>query len=326
MPKIRRFVPIDMPKPSAAFIINPLSHTVAKRSSILEKLAQENDVVKFTLDDFSKLSGYVSDIAKAEIKLVFIEGGDGTVQGVLTEILRQQDNFTALPKIVILAGGMTNLIALQIGIKKPSQAKIHEILRAPEQAKSAVLPLINVTYAVGDSYQGFLFSTGAIATATRYTQEHVHTKGIDGSAAVRTTLRHALFGSREQRDLILKSSPLELSANGDTVSGNHILTLATTLPKPMIGFHLFWGKGAGPVRLSHIKAGAKKKIRNVSRFVRKSQSETRIKKFKRDGFQSWNVDTATITHSGPMVLDGEFLPQTDKPVTISATTNFTFLS
>ena len=94
----------------------------------------------------------------------------------------------------------------------------------------------------------------------------------------------------------------------------------------MIGFHLFWGKGAGPVRLSHIKAGAKKKIRNVSRFVRKSQSETRIKKFKRDGFQSWNVDTATITHSGPMVLDGEFLPQTDKPVTISATTNFTFLS
>ena len=131
MPKIRRFVPIDMPKPSAAFIINPLSHTVAKRSSILEKLAQENDVVKFTLDDFSKLSGYVSDIAKAEIKLVFIEGGDGTVQGVLTEILRQQDNFTALPKIVILAGGMTNLIALQIGIKKPSQAKIHEILKAP---------------------------------------------------------------------------------------------------------------------------------------------------------------------------------------------------
>ena len=54
---------------------------------------------------------------------------------------------------------------------------------------------------VGNSYQGFLFSTGAIATATRYTQEHVHTKGIDGSAAVRTTLRHALFGSREQRDL-----------------------------------------------------------------------------------------------------------------------------
>ncbi len=312
---------------SAAFLINPLSHTVAKHSSVLDEAAKQCSAQKYILDPFSRLPEHISDIAKAGIDLIFIEGGDGTIHGVLTEVLRQKDKFASLPKIVILAGGMTNLIALQIGIKKPTPARIRDIIDAPEAATKFILPLINVEYTGGvQSYQGFLFSTGAIATATRYTAEHVHTAGINGSAAVRTTLRRALFGNRAQRELILKPTPLDLSINSDSVNGDHILSVATTLPKPMFGFHVFWGPGEEPMRLTYIKTGALNKIRNVSRLVRKTQSKKSVAALKRDGFQSWRADKAVLTHSGSIILDGEFLPATDKPVTISTTPNFTFLS
>jgi len=310
----------------AAFLINPLSHSVAKHGSILDKSGQGSGIQRHHLQPFDQLPGVITDLAKTGCELVFIEGGDGTIQGVLTEVLKQAAKFPTMPKFVLLSGGMTNLVAAQIGIKKPTQAKINKILQTPGQAKSVQLPLLNIAY--GDNkpaYQGFLFSTGAVATATRYTVDEVHTAGINGSAAVRTTLRRALFGNRAQRDLILKPSSLDLSIDGEQIAGEHILTTVTTLTGSFVGFHPFWGKGNGPVKLIYVQGGARNKVRNVARLIKKTQPDRGFKTLKADGFRSWSVDSCTLTHAGPIVLDGEFLPQTNDPITLSASASLCFI-
>jgi len=311
----------------SAFFINPLSFTVSKRGSILQKVPDTKYTTKFVLNDFGALPGHVKSCAKNGVDLIFIEGGDGTIQGVLTEILGQKSAFKKLPKFVLLAGGMTNLIAMQIGIKKPTLAKIKELANAPNTASTVSIPLVQVEYSDnGERYYGFLFSTGALATATRYTVDEVHTAGINGSAAVRTTLRRALFGGKQLRDRILKTSPLSLDINGENIDGAHILSLTSTLPKPMLGFNLFWGQGSAPVKTSYVKGGAANKVRNIARLIRSRQSNNACAKLSHDGFHSWATNKFSMFHQGPIVLDGEFLPLTDKEIFVGATPPLCFIN
>lgn len=308
----------------AAFLINPLSHAVLKHGSVLKKTALNTDILRYELDPFQGLPKAIDDIINQGIKLVFIEGGDGTVQGVLTAFLNRQDEFSKLPQFVLVAGGMTNLVARHVGIKKPTPEKIEAILNAPKSAQTAQLPLLRVQYEDQD-HSGFLFSTGAFPNGTRYCLDKIHTRGINGAAAVRTTLLRVLFRRGEERDAILGPTPMILKIDGETIKDDHIISLTTTLPGLMIGLNPFWGTGNGPVRISHVREGSKHLIINVARLFTRKPSTKLSAKLEAGGFRSWSVNTAILHHGGALVLDGEFLPQTSALITLSASQPLSFI-
>lgn len=316
-----------MPKPTVAFFYNPLSHTVATRGSILESASNDNNVLKFKLDDFEKLGSFVQQAAENGIETIFIEGGDGTIQGVLTETIRQMAQFEIQPSFVLLAGGMTNLVAANIGLKRPSVSKISSIIQNPEGRKSNSLPLLHIEQDGGKtSHFGFLLSTGALPAATRYCLDEIHTKGIGGSAAVGTTLFKVLFGPKEKRREIMAPTPIELQMNAKTIEGDHLTSVATTLPKLIIGINPFWGEDDAPVHLTYADPDVRHKFINIARMFKKRQSSRARASLARDGFHSWNIESATLIHDGPLVLDGEELPLTSDPIKLSSSEPLTFLS
>ncbi|PHR92157.1 MAG: hypothetical protein COA69_09110 [Robiginitomaculum sp.] len=308
----------------AAFFINPLSYSVAKHGSILAKSALDTDIARYDLSPFDTLVRSVDEIIKNQVKLVFIEGGDGTIQGIITEFFNRKTEFNAFPHFVLLPGGMTNLVAAHVGMKKPTKSKIEALLAAPHSAQQSDLPFLKISYE-DHVHFGILFSTGALPNGTRYCQDKIHTRGINGADAVLATLLRVLLGRGEDRKIVLKPTPMVLDVDGMEITDKHIISIATTLPSLMIGLNPFWGTGNGPVRISHVRIGAKRLIRNVLRLLKNSQSSGDIATLEADGFRSWSVDTATMHHNGPVVLDGEFLPQTEKPITLSASSLVSFL-
>ena len=316
-----------MSKMKAAFFINPLSHTVSERGSVLEASAKDADILRFNIDQFSDVSTQVEETANARTDTIFVEGGDGTIHGVLTEVLSQKEKFDSLPNVVLLSGGMTNLIASNIGIRKPTPKKIDRIIHTPEAAKSNHVPLLRLKADTsGKEYFGFLLSSGALPAATIYCLDKIHTKGIGGSAAVRTTLLKVLLGRGAERDRILAPTPLTLDTNKTHLEGAHLTSVATTLPKLMIGINPFWGTEDAPVHLTYAGPEVKNKVRNIARMFKSSQSEKAQAALRAGGFQSWNVDTAKLVHDGPFVLDGEILSDTSGPLTLSASEPVSFLS
>ncbi|PHR60379.1 MAG: hypothetical protein COA43_06595 [Robiginitomaculum sp.] len=307
----------------AVFLINPLSHTVLKKGSVLEAAAKTSNTPVFNLDPFDNLDTIVSQAFDNKTELVFIEGGDGTVQGILSAFLAHKTK-APLPKFVLLPGGMTNLVAKHVGVKKPNVSKVLSLLNADSNKTTTLLPLLNIAYEK-HMFSGFLFSTGALPIATKYCHEKIFSLGINGVSAVRATLLRVLFGRGEAREIILSPTPMILEIDGIKVEDGHILTLSTTLSSLMIGLNPFWGTGDGAVKISHLRGGGKRFIRNVFRFLKSKQSETSKNKLARDGFRSWSVDTATMHYSGPLVLDGEFLPQTKKPIRLSASVPLSFI-
>ncbi|NNC37193.1 MAG: hypothetical protein EX271_03320 [Acidimicrobiales bacterium] len=316
-----------MPNAKTAFFYNPLSHTVASRGSVLEKVSDAHDVMKFKLDDFEKLNTYVTQALDNKVDTIFIEGGDGTIQGVITETILQLDNSTPPPNFVLLPGGMTNLVAANIGLKRPSVDKITSIMRNPNSRKSTSLPLLKIEQDGGANLHfGFLLSTGALPAATRYCLDEIHTKGIGGSAAVGTTLFKVLFGPKKKRREIMAPTPIQLQLGDRTIEGEHLTSVATTLPKLIIGINPFWGEDNAPVHLTYADPNVRHKFINIARMFKKQQSSRARAALERDGFHSWNIESATLVHDGPLVLDGEELPLSTKPMRLSTTDPLTFLS
>ncbi len=312
--------------PNPVFIINPQSHTVAKRGSDLVRAGITSKTNCYMLSTFSTLPAMVADILAQGCGHVFIEGGDGTIHGVLSAFMAQQPDMDNLPYFTLLPGGMTNLVAAHVGLKRPTAKKIKALAKKPHEQKLVEMPMLGAKAEdTNKAHYGFLLSTGALPAATRYCAEHVHTKGIGGSAAVRNTLLKVLLGRGVERDTILKPSPLSLNLDTALIEGDHIITVATTLPHLMIGLKPFWGTGDGKLMITHAGKDARNVVRNVTRMLLPRQSAAAAVKLKRDGFQSWNVDTAILKLSGEMVLDGEFLPQTNTPISLFATKPLRFI-
>ena len=295
------------------FIVNLLSERVARKGSVLEGLSRTTGVSCFRLDPFDALPSAVTQAAKDGIEHVIIEGGDGTVQGVISAFLYQADRFDTLPAFTIVPGGMTNQVAKNIGLKSANAQSVETALNGSLGAVE--LTLLNVIDSDGPSYAGFLFSTGAIPQVTRYTTSRLHTKGIGGSIAV---LGGILKGIGGKKSPLMQTSPVEIGA---IHSGSHLGTVVTTLPSLILGLDPFWGPEDAPLRVTWVEGDYRKLPRHLLSVWMGSKSKDR----SQDGLHSKCVEALDYFYEGDIVLDGEFLSIPSGKFTIRPTRPVTFL-
>jgi len=301
---------------SALFIVNPLSQRVTQKGAQLTAYAQSHNIQLHELRDFAALPELVIQAAKAEIKQVFIEGGDGTAQGVLSAFLQQSDIFDTFPNFAIIAGGMTNQVAKNIGLKPSSIKAAIEMVALPVKA----MPLLNIQTHNGHTYNGFLFSTGAVPMVTDYTKSKLHKRGIGGSLAVAGGILKGISASNGD---VLSPTQISLKCDNPHIDINkaHIGTLVTTLPGLIMGLDPFWGAEIAPIRLTYVDEAYRRLYRNVASLWAGNKSKNRML----DGLQSWNVHQLDYHYTGPCVLDGEPLDIADGAFTLTATQAINFI-
>lgn len=295
------------------FIVNLLSERIARKGSALEVLATKTGTNCFRLDPFDALPTAVTQAAKDGIEHVVIEGGDGTVQGVLSAFLSQVDEFDIFPAFSIVPGGMTNQVAKNIGLKSAKTKTVETALNST--LNPIEMPLLKLTDTEGNSYAGFLFSTGAIPQITRYTTGKLHSKGIGGSMAV---LGGIFKGMRGVDDTVMQVTPIDIA---ELYSGPHLGTVVTTLPSLMLGLDPFWGTEEAPLRVTWVEGSNRRLGRNILSLWAGSKSKDR----SQHGLHSKRVNGLDYHYQGDIVLDGEFLSIPSGKFTIRPTRPVTFL-
>ncbi len=305
---------------TALFIVNNSSQGVARKGSVLAPIAKRHAIEVYHINDFTALPQKVSETLQNRTSKVFIEGGDGTVQGVLSEFLRQSNITANLPKFALIAGGMTNQVAKNIGLKP---ALIQAALK--DELSTIQIPLLNIQTRSSDSqtmqtYYGFLFSTGAVPMVTEYTKSKLHKRGIGGSLAVAGGI---LKGISKNNGDVLYPTPIKLQLSHPNVSLDkpHIGTVLTTLPSLILGFDPFWGTDNAPLRLTYVDEAYRGLYRNVASLWAGRKHKDR----SQDGLQSWNIDRIDYEYNGPCVLDGEPIKSPSGHFTITASQALTFL-
>ena len=314
---------------SRLYLVNYDSATVRKKGSRLERIQSELPGTLHKLTDFSGLTNIVTQSIADQVDWVLIEGGDGTVHGVLTAFMQSRDKFKTFPKFTILPGGMTNQVASNIGFKFKSRDALRRLLSGTT-GKTKPMPLLELSVKEAPSQFGFLFSSGAVPMATDYCKDKMYGRGIGGSMAVAATILKGVAGSKKARDEMMPPTPVKLrvtTGKDETwLEGDHLGTLVTTLPGLMLGLDPFWGQGDAALRVTYAKSDAQHLLRYAVEFLLESKKpKYKQAKRQRDGLESFAADVLKYHYGGPIVLDGEQINLPADEVEIRATDPVEFI-
>ena len=284
------------------FVFNAASAKVAKKGALLPKIAQQHNAVLRDVGDFSDVDKLVQDVLSAKAEHIVIEGGDGTVQGILTEFLRHE-KARNLPIFTLVPGGNTNQVARNIGLSAATPQAVAKALSADKTISRA--PLLRIIDKDQRKYYGFLFSSGALPQVTDYTRDKLHDRGLGGSLAVIGGILKGTAGTGS----ITEPTTIEIDIDAgdiEKIQGPHLGTIVTTLPSLMLKLDPFWGEGDRPLRVTYVAGEYQKLAQHVASLWLGNKSKDRSK----DGMYSWTADGLKYRYKGPCVLDGELLELT----------------
>ncbi len=268
----------------------------------------------------------VAAFADQGVDLLVVNGGDGTLQRALTEVLGSCPGWR--PRIAPLRSGRTNMAALDLGASRdPSLALQHLIADAREgrlAARLAPRAVLRLDRVGEDApHFGMFFGAGTVCRAIELTHKSFpkgRAQGVFGSALVTGTLLARL--ARGRHDGLLAPDKVEIALDGEQMpSDAYTAVLATTLDRLFLRLRPFWGRGPGAVRLTTLAAGSQGLARALPRVLRGQTPPDSA-----EGIASHNADEIRFRLDCDISLDGElFGPRPDRVVRLTAPERVDFL-
>ncbi len=313
-----------------AIISNPRSHrNLRGLEGLRAMIAGEPDLLHVEADQMAGLPETLADFKRREVALIVINGGDGTVQAVMTALLNNGDD-TDPPALAVLPSGRTNLIAHNIGLKgrpRDGLARLLAQARLGRPLEGASQPVLSLDLGGGGpATHGMFLGSAAFYRGTMMGRDSFHPMGAEGPAVVGLSLGlvvlRALLG---RPGGILKGDPMTLIPDGDDGAArerDYFLVLATTLDRLILGLTPFWGDGQGPVRLTTVDYPPPRLARALLPLAR-----GRPRPWMADsGYHSRRLGRITISTACPIIFDGQtYIPDAARPVTISGDRRLTFV-
>lgn len=271
------------------------------------------EVPHLETEDGKHVGEALSLLARKEVDLLAIHGGDGTLQQALTEILSNR-HFAQAPLIAPLRGGRTNLNALDIGSQRSPVAALEALFHAVRNggvAKQLVNRAVLRVEIGGEAnvHYGMCLGVGVVYRAVELTHRlfpEGRAQGVFGSAMVTGTLISRLVAG--SRDGILHPDAMQIRLDGQPLQPeNFLLVVATTLQRLFLKIHPFWGQEASEVRFTAIAGNARRPLLAVPGILygRPPASIT-----SETGYTSRNVNDIEFRLDCGIVLDGElFAPE-----------------
>lgn len=247
-------------------------------------------------------------LAEQGVEHLVINGGDGTTQAVLGELL-DRSPFKARPRVTLVGGGMTNVIAHDVGVPSTPVEAIRRVLRRVHKGEAGEV-LHRTTIAVKRSGQarteyGFLAGAVGFYQGTRLTRRDMHRVGFRQSLATKagiawSVVRLLLHGEGERSGL--RGERVAIGLNGSPPQeAPYLFILATTLERLLPGVMPFWGHDHGAIKLTTIASPAERFGRAALSVVRGSPRPW----MRNAGYASTRADRISLCLKSPIVLDGE---------------------
>lgn len=318
---------------SVALITNPASHTVQRKGSVLEPLASlSGGIIFYRIDDFSKLPAAFRDMLESGISSCFVEGGDGTLQAVLSAYLQLPQHSRPPLAFSLLPGGSTNLAYNIMGLKSTRVSAIKSIIQklangtAPDTVHTHKAILVDIAGRT-EMLAGFVLSTGSLARAMIYTQENLHNaKRREWRSVARAVWRLAVSPDKaalgDGSPVITPSDFEAIDASNNSVKSIRAFSLFTTLPSLSLNLKPFWNVGDHPIAHTYASWPIKRLKAGVLKLILGKAG----KSMARHGLSSEGVEEIRFRTNGDVILDGERIDVTsDQAIHLSASADLRFI-
>lgn len=298
-------------------------------SRLLAFLRAHPNVVSVETDRAHAVPEALAELARQEVDLLLLNGGDGTLQFALTEILENNIFPEGPPMIAPLRGGRTNMSAHDLGAQSDPLKGLASILEAERtgtlHARLAPRHVLRVEYGPGKNVIcGMFFGGGLIYRAIELVHRAFPTQqqGVFGATLVTGALatRIALGGN----DGVLAPNKVQLLLDGELAEhGEYSLVISSTLTRLFANMRPFWGGGTGGVRTTTLAYGSQRLAQTIPGILRGKPSDYAVPE---NGYTSRNVDCAEMRLDCGFTVDGELIaPEPGRQITITAHRNVRFL-
>lgn len=291
-------------------------------SRVLALLRRYPDVLHVETDSARVLPEALAEFTRQEVDLLVLNGGDGTLQFALTELLTNPD-FASVRMVAPLRGGRTNMTATDLGTQRDPVKALEGLLEAARtgglESHYVQRPVLRVRSSRRDVEQyGMFFGAGLLRRAIEFTHRifpEGRNHGVWGVGLVTGTLLTKLF-SRPTEGM-LTPDKIDIRVGGEPVEdGEFYLAFSTSLKKLFLRLDPFWGKGPGDVRFTAVASNVKHMPRSTPGILRgKPGRHVRPE----HGYHSENAERIELRLGCGYTVDGElFDPLPDEVVTVEA--------
>ena len=298
-------------------------------SRVLSLLRSYPDVMHIETESAHALPEALAEIARQNVNLLVVNGGDGTLQFTLTEILGGAE-FERIPLIAPLRGGRTNMTALDVGARANPAKGLRGLLedvRAGNLAHRIVArPVLRLEAHKSRYLQyGMFFGAGMIHRAIALTHDLFPTGRSQGSfGAGLVTAGLILRACMRDRSGVLTPDKIQILLDRREVPhGEFYLVIASSLRRLFLRMNPFWDDGPGGVRFTSIATSANR-VRSAALGILRGKPKPFVK--PEHGFTSSNSERVELRLDCGFTVDGEFFePIYDEVVTITADRRVTFV-
>ncbi len=304
-------------------INNPLSWRNAQKaeiSPVLEVLRGHAQVPHFEVEGYEQMDAAVRALVAADTELIVVNGGDGTVQGVLTALLR--DPPPRMPLLAVLPGGTTNMTAGDVGAGTKTVPALQQLLAEAAEGRVAGhvvrRDIIRVDIGPGLAPQfGMFFGAGAVYYGITFCKRELHARGLRGELGPGLAVA-ILIGRVATGTAGTIIPPMRLSGLVDgrpLVTDDYVALFISTLTRLFVGLRPFWAQGPGPIRFTTIRSRVSHILPAASAIVRGKSNRYVKPEF---GYTSHNAQEIELDIDSGFTIDGElFDAQPGRPLRLS---------
>lgn len=186
--------------PEIGIITNPhskLNKRNPERSQMLSYILGEKGELAKT-QNLSELEEVVKRFQDKDIKILAINGGDGTISRTLSALIRTYGH-DPLPKIALLRGGTINMLAQNLGIRGTPESLLFGLVR--ELGAGGHFPSVRQCCLEVNGQYGFLFGNGTISSFLESFYKN-KTDAIGSLALIGRVIVSAVFGGSLARKIL----------------------------------------------------------------------------------------------------------------------------
>ncbi|GKT09078.1 diacylglycerol kinase family protein [Desulforhabdus sp. TSK] len=266
------------------------------------------------------VSGLLADFSERGVELLVVNGGDGTVQAVLTALFGRS-LFPIPPVLALLRAGTTSMLARDVGVRgKPPDAlaKIHAWNMDAGRSNRAILerPIMRVSQE-GRSKPvcGMFFGSGAILQGIDLCHGSMNPRGIRGELMPGLVMARLVSAFLAGNEKLLPPTEMLIGLEGRQASRQrYLFALVTTLERLFLGLRPFWGNEHAPLHFTAVKSKSAHLLRNLPFLLRGRHTATASPE---NGFFSHNVQRVRLDFRGRFTLDGEIF-EAGAPLTVES--------
>jgi hypothetical protein len=258
------------------------------------------------------------NFARKDVNLVAVNGGDGTVQAVLTALFHNRP-FEKLPVLAVLQSGTTSMTARDVGLLGSRLKALMRLFRWAQTGDgkpSAVRrPVLKVAAPGHPIRYGMFFGAAAIYQGIQYFHRNVNSKRLRGEVGPGLTILRYLWAVVRKSNNFATSVPLTVKLDQDpSKQFDCLVVLVTSLERLFLGMHPFWGSENGPLHYTAVKAGPRNLLRALPSFFR-GRSGTHST--PENGFFSHNAHEIKLNLASGFTLDGQlYTPENHQEPTV----------